>query len=122
MNSNYAENNVKKGDVFLADLGKIVKGSNIQGGLRPAVVVQNDIGNKYSPTTTIVPLTGRVGKRGFPVHVFIKSEDSCMNKDSVALCEQARTIDKKDLKTYLGSLNDSYIDDIDGALRVQILS
>lgn len=86
----------KRGDIFYADLSPVV-GSE-QGGIRPVIVIQNNIGNKYSPTVIIAAITSQINKAKLPTHVEISSEDYGLNKDSVVLLEQIRTLDKRRLK------------------------
>lgn len=96
---------VKRGDVVIADLDGAT-GSE-QGKMRPVLVIQNDTGNKYSPTTIIVPLTSKKKKKGMKTHVLIqKTEENGLSEDSIALCEQVRTIDKKRIKMSIGQIND----------------
>ena len=92
---------VKRGDIYLVDFGK-AQGSE-QGGIRPAVIVQNDIGNKYSPTTIVCPLTSKA-KKEMPTHVHLSSYDGTVEKPSVALCEQIQTTDKTRLIKKLGEI------------------
>ena len=93
---------VYRGEVYYADLSPVV-GSE-QGGLRPVLIIQNDIGNKHSPTTIIAPITSRFTKKPLPTHVPLSN---CgLAKDSIALCEQLRTIDKRRLKEKLGSMDE----------------
>ena len=88
--------NVKRGDIFYADLSPVV-GSE-QGGIRPVIVIQNDIGNKYSPTVIVAAITSQINKAKLPTHVEISSEEYGLNRDSVVLLEQVRTLDKRRLK------------------------
>ena len=87
---------IKRGDIFYADLSPVI-GSE-QGGVRPVVVVQNDIGNKYSPTIIIAAITSQLNKAKLPTHVNVKAKDVPLPKNSVILLEQLRTIDKKRLR------------------------
>lgn len=107
---------VKRGQIYLADLNPIV-GSE-QGGERPVIVIQNDIGNRYSPTSIVVPVSSRVYKRDLPVHVALKSE--CLPKKSIALLEQVRTIDKKRLKEYIGRVSKREMREIEKAMYVSL--
>ena len=91
---------VRRGDIFYADLSPVV-GSE-QGGVRPVLVVQNDVGNKYSPTVIVAAITSRINKAKMPTHIEIKGEEYGLSKDSVVLLEQIRTIDKKRLKEKIG--------------------
>ena len=93
---------VKRGDVFYADLSPVI-GSE-QGGVRPVLVVQNDVGNKYSPTIIISAITSQINKAKLPTHVEISAADFGLNKDSVVLLEQIRTVDKEDLEIKLDTL------------------
>ena len=87
---------VKRGDIFYADLSPVV-GSE-QGGVRPVLVVQNDIGNKYSPTVIVAAVTSQINKAKMPTHIELSANEYGLSKDSVVLMEQIRTIDKKRLK------------------------
>jgi mRNA interferase MazF len=91
---------IKRGDVFYADLSPVV-GSE-QGGVRPVLVIQNDIGNKYSPTIIIAAITSQINKAKLPTHVEITGQEYGLPKDSVILLEQIRTIDKKRLREKIG--------------------
>lgn len=96
---------VKRGNIVIADLDGAT-GSE-QGKMRPVVVIQNDIGNKHSPTTIVVPLTSKKKKKGLKTHVLIKKTDeNGLTEDSIALCEQVRTIDKKRIKAGLGYISE----------------
>ena len=90
------EMNIKRGDIYYADLSPVI-GSE-QGGLRPVLIVQNDVGNKYSPTVIAAAITSRIGKTKLPTHIDIIGIEAGLAKDSVILLEQIRTIDKKRLK------------------------
>lgn len=109
---------VKKGDLFFADLSPVV-GSE-QGGVRPVLVVQNDVGNKYSPTIIVAAVTSQTGKAKLPTHVQLSATEGGLSKDSVVLLEQLRTIDKQRLKERIGTLNESQIPDIEKALSVSL--
>ena len=95
---------VKRGDIFYADLSPVV-GSE-QGGIRPVLIVQNDIGNKYSPTVIAAAITSQINKAKLPTHIEISSDEYGLNKDSVILLEQIRTIDKRRLKEKIGHINE----------------
>ena len=84
---------VKRGDIYYADLSPVV-GSE-QGGIRPVLVIQNDIGNKYSPTVIAAAITSQINKAKMPTHIELAAKDYGLNKDSVILLEQIRTIDKR---------------------------
>jgi len=108
---------IKRGDIYYADLNPVV-GSE-QGERRPAIIVQNDKGNKYSPTVIIVPITGKLNKTSLPTHVFIPK--TCgIEKDSLALTEQIRAIDRSRLGDYIGSAGKSVMSQIDMALSVSV--
>ncbi|ELP60152.1 type II toxin-antitoxin system PemK/MazF family toxin [Clostridium pasteurianum] len=109
---------VKRGDIFYADLSPVV-GSE-QGGIRPVIIIQNDIGNKYSPTVIVAAITSQINKAKLPTHVEISSEEYGLNKDSVVLLEQIRTLDKKRLKEKIGHMTESDMEKVDKALLVSI--
>lgn len=105
---------VKRGDVIYADLSPVV-GSE-QGGVRPVVVIQNNVGNKYSPTVIIAAITSQTNKTNLPTHVKIVDADIKLPKNSVVLLEQVRTIDKKRLRDKVGNLDEHTMHKIDKAL------
>lgn len=107
---------VKRGDIYYADLSPVV-GSE-QGGVRPVLVVQNDVGNKYSPTVIVAAITSRINKAKMPTHIEISADDYGLSKDSVILMEQIRTIDKRRLKERAGHLDDDLKSEIDEALKI----
>ena len=107
---------IKRGDIYKADLSPVV-GSE-QGGIRPVVIVQNDMGNRYSPTIIVVPITTRLNKKNLPTHT--KINNSSLLKESIALMEQIRTIDKSRLIEFIGVLNESKMNRITEALRISI--
>ena len=107
---------VKRGDIFYADLSPVI-GSE-QGGTRPVLVVQNDIGNKFSPTVIIAAITSQINKAKMPTHIEISANDFGLAKDSVILLEQIRTIDKRRLKEKIGKLNDKLLTKVDEALGI----
>lgn len=109
---------VKKGDLFFADLSPVI-GSE-QGGVRPVLVVQNDVGNKYSPTIIVAAVTSQTGKAKLPTHVQLSASQGGLSKDSVVLLEQLRTIDKQRLKERIGALNENQIPDVEKALSVSL--
>ena len=96
---------IKRGDMFYADLSPVV-GSE-QGGIRPVLIIQNDTGNKYSPTVIAAAITSQTGKNKLPTHIEIGSDNNGLKSDSVVLTEQIRTIDKSRLKEKIGHINDS---------------
>ena len=107
---------IKRGDIYKADLSPVV-GSE-QGGIRPVVIVQNDMGKRYSPTIIVVPITTRLNKKNLPTHT--KINNSSLLKESIALMEQIRTIDKSRLIEFIGVLNESEMNRITEALRISI--
>ena len=107
---------VKRGDVFYADLSPVV-GSE-QGGIRPVLIVQNDIGNKYSPTVIAAAITSQINKAKMPTHIELDAAAYGLAKDSVILMEQIRTIDKKRLREKIGHLDDPVMHRVNEALAV----
>ena len=108
---------VKRGDMFYADLSPVV-GSE-QGGIRPVIIIQNDVGNKHSPTVIAAAITSQTGKNKLPTHIEIESENNGLKSDSVVLTEQIRTIDKSRLKEKIGHIDDTIImNKINNALGV----
>ena len=105
---------MKRGDIYRADLDPVV-GSE-QGGVRPVVIIQNDTGNLYSPTVIVAAMTTRRKKAHLPIHVPVSAEESGLNRDSVVLTEQVRTLEKSRLTKYLGHLSDGAMTRIDAAL------
>jgi len=110
--------NIKRGDVFFADLSPVV-GSE-QGGQRPVIIIQNNIGNRYSPTVIISAITAKIAKAKLPTHVEVKKDDVGLIKDSVILLEQIRTIDKKRLIQKLGTLDKKTMERVDEALLISL--
>lgn len=107
---------VKRGDIYYADLSPVV-GSE-QGGLRPVLIVQNDVGNKYSPTVIAAAITSQISKAKLPTHIDVFADSYGLAKDSVILLEQIRTIDKKRLKEKMGHLDDALMSRVDDAISV----
>ena len=107
---------VKRGDIFYADLSPVI-GSE-QGGVRPVLIVQNDIGNKYSPTVIAAAITSQINKAKMPTHIEIDAKGYGLTKDSVILLEQIRTIDKKRLKEKIGKADDELMKKVNDALIV----
>ncbi len=110
------ESTVRRGDIFYADLSPVV-GSE-QGGTRPVLIVQNDTGNKYSPTVIAAAITSQTGKARLPTHINIAGGSVGLSKDSVILLEQVRTIDKRRLREHMGKLDDQHMLMVDEALAV----
>ena len=108
--------NIKRGDIYYADLSPVV-GSE-QGGLRPVLIVQNDVGNRYSPTVIAAAITSRMGKTRLPTHIDIYADQVGLAKDSVILLEQIRTIDKKRLREHMGRLDEAQMNQVDEAIAV----
>lgn len=107
---------VKRGDIFFADLSPVV-GSE-QGGVRPVLIVQNDVGNKYSPTIIAAAITSQINKAKLPTHIEISAEEYGLTKDSVILLEQIRTIDKRRLKDKIGRLDDNLMSIVNDAISI----
>ena len=107
---------VKRGDIYYADLSPVV-GSE-QGGMRPVLIIQNDVGNRYSPTVIAAAITSRMGKTRLPTHIDIYAEKAGLAKDSVVLLEQIRTLDKRRLKEKMGHLDDNIMNEINGAIAI----
>lgn len=109
---------IERGDIFYADLRPVV-GSE-QGGIRPVLILQNDIGNRYSPTTIIAAITSQINKAHLPTHVELKAEEFGLERDSVILLEQIRTIDKKRLRSRIGRLEGDIVDRINRGLLISL--
>jgi mRNA interferase MazF len=109
---------VKRGDIYYADLSPVV-GSE-QGGLRPVLIIQNDVGNRYSPTVIAAAITSRLGKTKLPTHIDVHAERAGLSRDSVVLLEQLRTLDKRRLKERMGRLDDDMMREIDAAIAVSL--
>ena len=109
---------IKRGELYYADLSPVI-GSE-QGGLRPVLIVQNDIGNKYSPTVIVAAITSQINKAKLPTHVEISSEEYGLNRDSVVLLEQIRTLDKKRLKERIGHMTESDMKKVDKSLLISL--
>ncbi|MDD6252196.1 MAG: type II toxin-antitoxin system PemK/MazF family toxin [Ruminococcus sp.] len=110
--------NIKRGDIYYADLSPVV-GSE-QGGVRPVLIVQNNMGNKYSPTVIAAAITSQQSKANIPTHITIESDSSGLSKNSVVLLEQVRTIDKQRLKEKMGSIGQSTMNRIDEAISISM--
>ena len=107
---------VKRGDIFYADLSPVI-GSE-QGGTRPVLIVQNDTGNRHSPTVIAAAITSQTGKARLPTHINIAGGSVGLSKDSVILLEQIRTIDKRRLREHMGRLDDQHMHMVDNAIAV----
>ncbi len=108
--------NVRRGDIYYADLSPVI-GSE-QGGIRPVLIVQNDVGNKYSPTVIAAAITSRVSKSKLPTHIEIFADKYGLARDSVILLEQIRTLDKKRLKEKMGHLDEDVMNRVNNAITV----
>lgn len=108
--------NIKRGDIYYADLSPVV-GSE-QGGIRPVLIVQNDVGNKYSPTVIAAAITSQKYKTKLPTHISVDAVDCGLQKDSIVLLEQVRTLDKKRLKERMGNLPTDEMNKVNRALSV----
>ncbi|MBR6726741.1 MAG: type II toxin-antitoxin system PemK/MazF family toxin [Clostridia bacterium] len=109
---------VKRGDIYYADLSPVV-GSE-QGGMRPVLIIQNDVGNKYSPTVIVAAITSRMSKTKLPTHIDVHADRSGVARDSVVLLEQLRTLDKRRLKEKMGHLDEQVMRSIDNAIAVSL--
>ncbi|MDR2753926.1 MAG: type II toxin-antitoxin system PemK/MazF family toxin [Oscillospiraceae bacterium] len=109
---------VKRGDIFYADLSPVV-GSE-QGGIRPVLIVQNDVGNKFSPTVIAAAITSQRYKTDLPTHIKVNADSSGLARDSIVLLEQVRTLDKRRLKERMGNLENRDMQRVDRALSVSL--
>lgn len=109
---------VRRGDIFYAQLNPVV-GSE-QGGMRPVLIIQNDVGNQYSPTTIVAAITSQIDKAKLPTHVEIQGRQTGLEKDSVILLEQIRTIDKSRLKQHVTSLKGDIMDKVSHAISISL--
>lgn len=109
---------VRRGDIFYANLNPVV-GSE-QGGIRPVLIIQNDIGNRYSPTTIVAAVTSRIKKAKLPTHVELRADEHELERDSVILLEQLRTIDKRRLKQKIAHLDEATMRRVDAALEISV--
>ena len=107
---------VRRGDIFYADLSPVV-GSE-QGGLRPVLIIQNDVGNRYSPTVIAAAITSRMGKTKLPTHIDVYADRVGLSKDSVILLEQIRTLDKRRLREKMGHLDEDVMEEVNNAIAV----
>ena len=107
---------IRRGDIYYADLSPVV-GSE-QGGVRPVLIIQNDIGNKYSPTVIATAITSQINKAKMPTHIELDANEYGLSKDSVVLAEQIRTIDKRRLKEKIGHLDDALMTKVNEALEI----
>ena len=112
----YVDNSVKRGDIFYADLSPVV-GSE-QGGVRPVLIVQNDTGNRHSPSVIAAAITSQTGKARLPTHITVSPPSCGLPKESIILLEQVRTLDKRRLREKMGRLDDSAMRKVDAAIAV----
>ena len=112
------ENMIKRGQLYYADLSPVV-GSE-QGGVRPVLILQNDVGNKFSPTVIAAATTSRLTKAKLPTHITLEKEKYCLPKDSIVLLEQIRTIDKSRLLDYIGELPTEIMSKVNTALMISL--
>ena len=111
------DTSVKRGEIYYADLSPVV-GSE-QGGVRPVLIIQDDTGNRYSPTVIAAAITSQTGKAKLPTHIELPVEEDCgLTKDSVVLLEQVRTLDKKRLRERMGRVDERTMEKIDTAIAV----
>ena len=109
---------VKRGDIYYANLSPVVDSE--QGGHRPVLIIQNDVGNKYSPTVIVAAITSQISKAKLPTHVEISSKQFGLEKDSVVLLEQLRTVDKRRLKEKVTHLNEDIMEKVDEGIRISL--
>ena len=112
------DTSVKRGDIFYADLSPVV-GSE-QGGMRPVLIVQNDVGNRYSPTVIAAAITSQQNKARLPTHIEIEARTYGLSKNSVVLLEQVRTLDKRRLRERMGCLDEKAMQRVDGAIAISL--
>lgn len=110
------DNSVRRGDIFYADLSPVV-GSE-QGGVRPVLIIQNDMGNRHSPTVIAAAITSQMNKAKLPTHIELVGQDCGLTKDSIVLLEQIRTLDKRRLREHMGRLDGVLMDEVDRAIAV----
>ncbi len=108
--------NIRRGDIYYADLSPVI-GSE-QGGLRPVLIVQNDVGNRYSPTVIAAAITSKMGKTKLPTHIDVFADKVGLAKDSIILLEQVRTLDKRRLKERMGHLDDEVMQEVNTAISI----
>ena len=114
---NFVDTTVKRGDIYYADLSPVV-GSE-QGGVRPVLIIQNDTGNRYSPTVIAAAITSQTGKARLPTHIDLPVDENCgLSRDSVVLLEQVRTLDKKRLRERMGRVDSAVMEKVDAAIAV----
>ncbi|SMC45566.1 mRNA interferase MazF [Papillibacter cinnamivorans DSM 12816] len=112
----FVDNSVKRGDIYYADLSPVI-GSE-QGGIRPVLIVQNDTGNRHSPTVIAAAITSQINKARLPTHIELSAKAYGLSRDSVVLLEQIRTLDKRRLKEKMGRLDEELMQQVDSAIAV----
>ena len=112
------QNIVRRGEIYYADLSPVV-GSE-QGGMRPVLIVQNDVGNRYSPTVIAAAITSQQNKARLPTHIEIEARTYGLSKNSVVLLEQVRTLDKRRLRERMGCLDEKAMQRVDGAIAISL--
>ena len=112
------QNIVRRGEIYYADLSPVV-GSE-QGGMRPVLIVQNDVGNRYSPTVIAAAITSQQNKARLPTHIEIEARTYGLTKNSVVLLEQVRTLDKRRLRERMGCLDEKAMQRVDGAIAISL--
>lgn len=112
------QNSVRRGEIYYADLSPVV-GSE-QGGMRPVLIVQNDVGNRYSPTVIAAAITSQQNKARLPTHIEIEARTYGLSKNSVVLLEQVRTLDKRRLRERMGCLDEKAMQRVDGAIAISL--
>ena len=112
------ENLFKRGEIYFADLSPVV-GSE-QGGTRPVLIIQNDVGNKFSPTVIVSAITSQLGKAKLPTHIELPAGDSKLPKNSVVLLEQIRTLDKRRLKEKVTTLDERKMKEVNRAILISL--
>lgn len=118
MKRQWGENMVRRGEIYFADLSPVV-GSE-QGGVRPVIIIQNDIGNEFSPTVIVAAITSQIEKARLPTHVELRGRDLGLHRDSVVLLEQIRTIDKRRLTEKIAALNGDMMLRVEDALLISL--
>ena len=110
------DSSIKRGDIYYADLSPVV-GSE-QGGVRPVLIVQNNVGNRYSPTVIAAAITSQINKAKMPTHITVGAPNYGLTKDSIILTEQIRTLDKRRLREHMGHADESVMNQVDSAIAV----
>ena len=112
------QNIVRRGEIYYADLSPVV--GSAQGGMRPVLIVQNDVGNRYSPTVIAAAITSQQNKARLPTHIEIEARTYGLTKNSVVLLEQVRTLDKRRLRERMGCLDEKAMQRVDGAIAISL--